>query len=187
MPIVIHTGDKRYNYYHPEQMKRVLDAFPNLTCICAHLGGWSEWDDAYKSLAKYDNVYVDTSSSLYAMEPEHAAKIIRQYATERVMFGTDYPMWNAKEELERIAAVPLTDRERELIIGQERAGAAGLNSYLIKHTTPAKRLLTVRRVLFICLRHIKVCFLPESAITSRSFFSQPASTLCSGLNASVAM
>ena len=52
------------------------------------------------------------------MEPEHAAKIIRQYATERVMFGTDYPMWNAKEELERIAAVPLTDRERELIMGK---------------------------------------------------------------------
>ena len=125
MPIVIHTGDKRYNYSHPEQMKRVLDAFPNLTCVCAHLGGWSEWDDAYKSLAKYDNVYVDTSSSLYAMEPEHAAKIIRQYATERVMFGTDYPMWNAKEELERIAAVPLTDRERELIMGKNALALLG--------------------------------------------------------------
>ena len=118
MPVIIHTGDYRYDYSHPEQMKRVLDAFPRLTCVCAHLGGWSEWDDAYRFLARYDNVYVDTSSSLYALTPERAAGIIRHYATERVMFGTDYPMWSAKEELARIAAVPLTDRERERIMGQ---------------------------------------------------------------------
>lgn len=117
MPIIIHTGDSRFNYSHPSQMKRVLDAFPNLVCVCAHLGGWSEWDDAYRMLAKYDNVYVDTSSSLYAMSPERAAQIIRHYARERVMFGTDYPMWHAREELARIAAVPLTDDERERIMG----------------------------------------------------------------------
>ena len=117
MPIVIHTGDSRYNYSHPSQMKHVLDAFPRLVCVCAHLGGWSEWDDAYKLLADYENVYVDTSSSLYAMTPEHAAQIIRHYSRERVMFGTDYPMWDAREELARIAAVPLTDDERERIMG----------------------------------------------------------------------
>lgn len=117
MPIVIHTGDSRFNYSHPAQMKRVLDAFPRLTCVCAHLGGWSEWDDAYRLLANYENVYVDTSSSLYAMTPERAAELIRHFARERVMFGTDYPMWNAREELRRIAAVPLTDSERERIMG----------------------------------------------------------------------
>ena len=41
------------------------------------------------------------------------------------MFGTDYPMWNAKEELERIAAVPLTDRERELIMGKNALALLG--------------------------------------------------------------
>ena len=60
---------------------------------------------------------MDTSSSLYAMTPEHAAQIIRHYSHERVMFGTDYPMWDAREELARIAAVPLTDDERERIMG----------------------------------------------------------------------
>lgn len=118
MPIIIHTGDTRFDYSHPSQMKRVLDAFPRLTCVCAHLGGWSEWEDAYRFLSKYEGVYVDTSSSLYDLSPERAAEIIRHYATERVMFGTDYPMWNAADELKRIAAVPLTDRERELIMGK---------------------------------------------------------------------
>ena len=118
MPIIIHTGDSRFNYSHPRQMAKVLDAFPNLVCVCAHMGGWSEWDDAWKALSKYENVYVDTSSSLYAMTPEHAAEIIHHFAIERVMFGTDYPMWNACDELKRIAAVPLSERERELIMGK---------------------------------------------------------------------
>lgn len=118
MPIIIHTGDSRFDYSHPSQMKRVLDAFPRLTCVCAHLGGWSEWDDACKCLSRYENVYVDTSSSLYALEPEHALRAIRSYATERVLFGTDYPMWDMGEELRRMEALPLSSRERELIMGQ---------------------------------------------------------------------
>lgn len=36
----------------------------------------------------------------------------------RVMWGTDYPMWNAKEELERFAKLPLNNRERELILAE---------------------------------------------------------------------
>lgn len=117
MPLIIHTGDRRHDYSHPRQMKKVLDAFPRLTCICAHMGGWSEWEDAARLLSGYDNVYIDTSSSLYALAPEQAVGIIRHFATERVMFGTDYPMWNVRGELARIAALPLTDFERERIMG----------------------------------------------------------------------
>ena len=101
LPIIIHTGDYRFEYSHPLQMKKVLDAFPKLVCVCAHLGGWSEWPDAVKYLASYENVFVDTSSSLYALTPAEGRKIIRSYSRDRVLFGTDYPMWTPKEELER--------------------------------------------------------------------------------------
>jgi predicted TIM-barrel fold metal-dependent hydrolase len=85
-------------------------------CVCAHLGGWSEWDDACRTLTGHENVYVDTSSSLYAMKPEEARKIIRCYSRDRVLFGTDYPMWNPAEELERFHRLQLTDDEEEKIL-----------------------------------------------------------------------
>ena len=116
LPIIIHTGDPRFQYSNPRRMKKVLDAFPKLVCVCAHLGGWSEWDDASKMLTGYENVYVDTSSSLYALNPEEARRLIRCHSRERVLFGADYPMWVPSEELERFYRLELTEGEEEQIL-----------------------------------------------------------------------
>ena len=116
LPVMIHTGDNRFEFSRPRQMKKVLDAFPKLVCVCAHLGGWSEWDEATRTLAEYENVYVDTSSSLYTLKPEEGRRIIRSYSRDRVLFGTDYPMWNPAEELERFHRLLLTDDEEEKIL-----------------------------------------------------------------------
>lgn len=116
LPVIIHTGDPRHEFSRPHQMRKVLEAFPKLTCVCAHLGGWGEWGDAWRSLAEFENVYVDTCSSLYAMTIEDAVRVIRAYAPERVLFGTDYPMWDPQEELERFHALKLTETEQERIL-----------------------------------------------------------------------
>ncbi|MBQ7305413.1 MAG: amidohydrolase family protein, partial [Clostridia bacterium] len=100
----------------PERMARALDHVPRLKAICAHLGGWSVWSDAWKMLAGRENVYVDTCSSLYALTPEEAVKIIHRYGADKVLFGTDYPMWDTAEELARFMALPLTEDEREKIL-----------------------------------------------------------------------
>ena len=47
MPAIINTGDQRYPYSEPARMARVLDRVPGLKVICAHLGGWSVWTDAW--------------------------------------------------------------------------------------------------------------------------------------------
>jgi len=116
LPAIIHTGDTRYPYSDPERMARALDHVPALKAVCAHLGGWSVWDQAWKLLAGRGNVWVDTSSSLYAMEPETAVKVIHRYGADRVFFGTDYPMWKPDEELARFRALPLTEAEQEQIL-----------------------------------------------------------------------
>lgn len=116
--LLAHTGDSRYPYSEPERMARALDRVPNLKAICAHFGGWSIWSEAWKILAGRGNVYVDTSSSLYALEPEEAVKIIHRYGASHCFFATDYPMWDPKEELERFMRLPLTEQEREMILHQ---------------------------------------------------------------------
>lgn len=116
MPVIIHTGDKRYGFSNPDRMKRVLDAFPRLKCVCAHLGGWSVWTQAWQTLASYENVYVDTSSTLYALSCEEARNTIRKFDKTRVLFGTDYPMWDPAGELKRFEALGLSDDENERIL-----------------------------------------------------------------------
>lgn len=121
LPALIHTGDYRYPFSEPKRMLRVLEQVPNLRVICAHLGGWSVWKDAWKTLAGHPSVWVDTSSSLYQLSKEEAAFCIRQYGVNRVFFGTDYPMWKPEEERARLEALPLTKGEKEAILGDNLA------------------------------------------------------------------
>ena len=117
LPILFHIGDNRYDFSSPERLMRVVRRFPNLTVIGAHFAGWSMWDKGAELFAG-SGIYADCSSSLYAMSPEHAAELIRKIGVDRVMWGTDYPMWSAAEELERFDKLPLTDEERGMILGE---------------------------------------------------------------------
>lgn len=117
LPILFHVGDDRYDFSSPERLYRVVQRFPKLTVIGAHLAGWTEWDKGVKFFAG-SGIYADCSSSLFAMSPEHAAELIRKLGVDRVMWGTDYPMWDAAEELERFNKLPLTEEEREMILGK---------------------------------------------------------------------
>ncbi|HPF87703.1 MAG TPA: amidohydrolase family protein [Candidatus Limiplasma sp.] len=115
MPAMLHMGDFRYPYSEPERLARVLRIVPDVKVIAAHFGGWSIWKEAWKVLADFDNVWVDTSSSLYALTPEEGAEIVHRYRPDRVLFATDYPMWDPVEERVRFDTLPLTDTERENI------------------------------------------------------------------------
>ena len=116
IPLLIHTGDTRYETSRPERMAKVLDRFPRMQTICAHLGGWSQWTDAHKILAGRPNVWVDTSSSLYALPRDAARDIILHYGVDRVMFGTDYPMWTPAEELARLQALGFSKEDLDRML-----------------------------------------------------------------------
>ncbi len=56
------------------------------------MGGHTFWKDATKVLAgRYDNLYVDISSTFFGVTLEEAADMVRAYGAERVLFGTDFP------------------------------------------------------------------------------------------------
>jgi len=125
LPVLIHTGDNRYPYSNPRRMAEVMRRFPRLTAICAHLGGYTEWEDA-TALLPATGVYVDCSSSLFRMTPERAAEIIRIFGADHVLFGSDYPTWNPGEEVAKVDALPLTSEEKELIFYKNAQHLLGL-------------------------------------------------------------
>ncbi len=116
MPVLLHTGDSRYDYSNPDRMKKVLEAFPDLTVIGAHFGGWSCWKEAAETLNPYKNFYVDCSSSFNWLTAVESREIVRLYGADRVLFATDFPMWNYENECERFALMNLTDEESRLIL-----------------------------------------------------------------------
>lgn len=102
--LMVHVGDRprpQDNPSCPYKLKRVLDDFPGLTVIAAHMGGYLHWKYALDGLIGSD-AYIDTSSTLPYIDDATLAEIIRRHPRERILFGSDYPLFDPGTEAERI-------------------------------------------------------------------------------------
>ena len=114
LPLMLHTGDPRYDYSHPRRLVRVMEEFPQLEVIGAHFGGWGVQAMAWE-LLKNKNCWVDLSSSRQFMSREDFIKYIDLYGADRVLYGTDFPLWDPVEEADFFRSLPLTEEAREKI------------------------------------------------------------------------
>lgn len=115
LPVLFHTGDNRMDFSSPIRLAKVIDKIPDFTCIAAHLGGYRQWKEAKDNL-QGENVYIDTSSSLFTVSPEEAKESIAHFGIDKTLFGTDFPMWSPKEEFERFFAIGLSEEENTKIL-----------------------------------------------------------------------
>lgn len=115
--LLLHTGDKRYDYSNPNRLIPILETYTDLQVIGAHFGGYSIWDEAIKVLPKHNNFYVDCSSSFpFIKDKQKALELINAYGEDRVLFGTDYPMWNPKQELDYFLSLDISKTAKEKIL-----------------------------------------------------------------------
>lgn len=118
LPILMHAGDSRYDFSNPNRLLPVMQIYTGLTVVGAHLGGWSVWDEAVEKLIDLPNLYVDCCSCMQFIDKEKVRDIIRMYGAERVLFGTDYPLWSPVKEMENFLSLGLNDNEKSLILGE---------------------------------------------------------------------
>ncbi|MBR2256664.1 MAG: amidohydrolase [Blautia sp.] len=126
LPICVHTGDYRYDYSNPVRVARVLRAFPKLKFIGAHFGGWSVWEEAKRLLADFPNLIVDSSSSFPWLTSGQAKDLIYAYGPERVMFGTDYPLWHQEPDIGFLLKLELPEEDYERIFHRNMEELFGL-------------------------------------------------------------
>ena len=131
-PLVVHTGDYRHDFSHPRRLARILKAFPDLVVDAAHLGGWSVFDVAFdvlhEDLLREERLFVDASSSLAWVGRRHMRELVRLWGADRVMFGSDYPMWDPGLELEEMRACGLSDDELERVLWRNAVAFTGIES-----------------------------------------------------------
>ncbi len=126
LPVLMHTGDYRYDNSNPNKLIPILKEFKNLKVVGAHFGGWSIWEQASLKLSQFENFYVDCSSSMPYLTLETAKEIIKRYGVDKVLFGTDYPMWDGTCEIESLLKMQLTDDELNKIFSQNAIKLYGL-------------------------------------------------------------
>ena len=127
MPIMIHMGDRRYDTSDPRRLADVMDRFPKLRVIGAHLGGYSQWSIAKECLYGRENLYMDTSSALRFIPVSYARELMNSHDTEKIFFATDYPLMTQKLELVDFEKLKLPDDTAEKILHTNAARFLGLD------------------------------------------------------------
>ncbi|HOJ49760.1 MAG TPA: amidohydrolase family protein [Spirochaetota bacterium] len=119
--IVIHfhsgfdIGFPLSDYASATRFKNVLEKFKGLKIILAHGGGYKEWEKV-EPLLLYDNVYLDTSFTLDSLlEGDKTLFKLYEKYTDRLIFGTDSPWQDQKEDVEKLNKTFLSDSKKELI------------------------------------------------------------------------
>ena len=116
LPVLLHTGDSRYDFSNPDRIVNILKAFPSLKLVAAHFGGYTVWEEALRKLpGRFENLYVDSSSTTLYIPPEKVVELVRAYGTDRVIFGTDHPMCVPEQEVRRFEELGLGEEEKERI------------------------------------------------------------------------
>jgi len=103
--VVFHAGDEeggvKGEYSQPERFVKVLRAFPELKIVLTHLGGFRTWDKLDLVLG-YDNVYYDTAHLPGNIDDQFFLDLIDKIGIEKVIFGTDFPWSDHKEDREHM-------------------------------------------------------------------------------------
>ena len=128
LPVLLHTGDIRYDFSNPNRLAPVLRRFPGLTVIGGHFAGRDMYVQAADRLHSFPNLCADCSSAFDSMDAQEARYCIRTFGTHRLMFGTDYPMMTPGEDLEFLDSYDLGPQAMEDILWK--------NAVKIYHLTP---------------------------------------------------
>ena len=123
----IHIGDKTTpdkNPSCPYKLASIMRQFPDMRVIAAHFGGYRMWSHALEvfSGSTFENLWFDTSSTTPFATPELAHKLLNTFPRERILFGTDWPLYDPVEELQRLQTLGgLSDSEMEVIMSNASA------------------------------------------------------------------
>ncbi|NKQ55795.1 amidohydrolase family protein [Amycolatopsis sp. K13G38] len=102
----------------PSMVRKIVQAFPRLRLVVCHFGGYHMLAEAEEELRGLD-VVLETSwpPALANVDPETVRRIISRHGTERVVFGSDWPMTDPAEEIAAIRALGLGDDAEAAILG----------------------------------------------------------------------
>lgn len=129
LTIVVHAGiDVGYPspvHCTPVMAAEVIHDVQPEKMVLAHYGGWKMWDEAEAMLAG-EPVYLDTSYSRGFIRDEQFMRILNKHGSSRIVFATDSPWSEQKENREWIEGMPMTAGQKEQILYENARKLLGI-------------------------------------------------------------
>jgi predicted TIM-barrel fold metal-dependent hydrolase len=102
----------------PDILYSFITAFPSLKLVCAHWGGglpfYALMPEVAKALA---NVFFDTAATVFLYKPEIFEQLSRIIGSDKILFGTDYPLMHQNRVLAQVQSAQLPVKDKAKILG----------------------------------------------------------------------
>lgn len=98
--VMCHVGCEKpleKNPASPYKLAKLIALFPKVEIIAAHLGGYADGAAAFDALAGKD-IRLDTSNTV-TMDRTRIKAILSKHPREKLLFGSDYPLYDPAEEI----------------------------------------------------------------------------------------
>jgi uncharacterized protein len=110
----------------PDILYAFVSRYPNLKTVCAHWGGglpfYALMPEVGKALA---NVYFDTAATVFLYRPEIFEQISRIVGSDKILFGTDYPLMRQSRVIAQVQSSRLPEEDRTKILGANAQNLLG--------------------------------------------------------------
>lgn len=126
LPLLFHVGDSRTQFSKPERLLNVHRHFPELKLIAAHMGGYSEWDQAWRHLIGTD-IWLDISSTIKFIGPQEVRRMTEAHGSDRVLFASDYPAANHSKAVEEVLSLGLPEEDNAKIFYKNAERLLGIS------------------------------------------------------------
>jgi predicted TIM-barrel fold metal-dependent hydrolase len=102
----------------PDILYSFVTGFPNLKLVCAHWGGGLPFYALMPEVAiALDNVFFDTAATVFLYKPEIFEQVSHIISSDKILFGTDYPLMHQNRVITQIQSSKLTEEDRTKILG----------------------------------------------------------------------
>jgi len=124
--VLTHSGEQNSL---PADFVSLADDYPEVTVILAHIGcGWDD-DLSHQARAiqecRQGNMYADTSSAS-SLLPKLIEWTVQQVGADRVLYGTDVPLYSTAMQRARIDYAELDDATKKKILRDNAIRVLGL-------------------------------------------------------------
>jgi predicted TIM-barrel fold metal-dependent hydrolase len=102
----------------PELLLKLIGNFADLPVACAHWGGGLPFYTLMPEVQQtLENVYFDTAVSPYLYRPEIYPQVSRLVGSDRILFGSDFPVIKQSRVMNEIQTADLPEETKEKILG----------------------------------------------------------------------
>jgi len=95
-----------------------ITAFPDLKVVCAHWGGGLPFYALMPEVTRFlTNVFFDTAATVFLYRPEIFEEGSRLIGSDKILFGTDYPLMPQNRVITQIQSSQLSGKDKARILG----------------------------------------------------------------------